>query len=909
MRKGIAFFFVGLLLSWRGGPAGPGAAGLLARYHRADSLFHLERSTPTTDSLSLAVFSSLVDELEKAGAKGGDTIFTGALLKKGILLDAGGDYSRARSAYRRVLGFLPPTDSLAFVTQVYVGTVYYNLDKFDSANYFLLRAESMASRFRDRENAVRLYNTLGALYCDNGNFRQGRSYFDRSLELVRGGRLYDTAAAVSLQINIATASFRVGKYEDALAIYHQLLGYRPLRDYVCENMGRAYAGMENYPAALEWFRRVSLKEIPRVLNEMANAELRLNRPDSCRWFLRRLQELGPQEGAGRLSPLDLGVNALYGAEELNQRGNIPGALKEVQQAVVLFAGSFNKRDAYGNPVGFTGAFAYYRLFDALVRKAELLHKDLEASYATYTAALSLLRYIERSYATDESKLFLKKKSGPVYAEALSACLGLSRLHPDGDYLEQAFLIGERNKASVITANLEEKAFLSAPGAKGMLEQVDNYKYRIARLNVKSEGLKDSTGLAAITREKEGDEIELLRLQKALEQDGEYYQVKYGDASPGIKDLQGELGRNQALVSLYAAGGVLHVFVVTRDGLKHVAVDSLARTERDVEAWLDKLKATGGGTRFNGGAIGQRLYDILVQPIQAAAGGRTEWVIIPDGVFALLPFESLYADAGGNQWLVETTTISYRFSSRLLNGDRKDTPGSGVLAFAPFGDKGADGFQRLPASKEEIAGLPGRQWLDGQATKERFLAAVNQYPIVHLATHAVSSMDNAAGSFIAFYPEKGRTLEDRLYLEELYGLNLQKTRLVIISACETGQGEVVPQEGVISLARAFAYAGCGSTVNSLWKADDQATSLILRQFYLHLRAGETKARALQLAKLDYLKSDAIDKSPAYWAHLVLTGDSSALYAKTNWMFWVVVGLGVLGVGAGGMVWKKKKSRRK
>ena len=118
MRKGIAFFFVGVvLLAWRGGP---GAAGLLARYHQADSLFHLDRSTPRTDSLALTGFSSIVDELEKAGAGSGDTIFTGALLRTGILLDASGDYSRARGTYCRVLGFLPPTDSLAFVTQVYV---------------------------------------------------------------------------------------------------------------------------------------------------------------------------------------------------------------------------------------------------------------------------------------------------------------------------------------------------------------------------------------------------------------------------------------------------------------------------------------------------------------------------------------------------------------------------------------------------------------------------------------------------------------------------------------------------------------------------------------------------------------------------------------------------------------------
>jgi tetratricopeptide (TPR) repeat protein len=231
------------------GPGGPVGERLLARYRRADSLFHLDKSTRVTDSLALVGFTAVVDELEKGNGDGlpagtrGDTLLTAALLKKGILLDAGGDYARARTAYCQVLGYRPADDSLVFVTQVYVGTVYYNLDRFDSASYFLLRAESLASRFTDRDNSVRLYNTLGALYCDNGNFRQGRNYFDHALELVRGGKTYDTAAAVSLQINIATASFRVGKYEDALAIYRQLLGYRPLRDYVYENMGRAYAGM------------------------------------------------------------------------------------------------------------------------------------------------------------------------------------------------------------------------------------------------------------------------------------------------------------------------------------------------------------------------------------------------------------------------------------------------------------------------------------------------------------------------------------------------------------------------------------------------------------------------------------------------------------------------------------------
>jgi len=191
---------------------------------------------------------------------------------------------------------------------------------------------------------------------------------------------------------------------------------------------------------------------------------------------------------------------------------------------------------------------------------------------------------------------------------------------------------------------------------------------------------------------------------------------------------------------------------------------------------------------------------------------------------------------------------------------------------------------LPSSADEIAGLNGLKYIDSQATKNRFLKELNKYAIIHLATHAVSD-NNGSAPFIAFYPQKNSLTEDCLFLEELYGLNMDSTKLVIISACETGNGELVNNEGVISLSRAFMYAGCPSTINSLWKADDKATSAILRQFHIYLREGYSKSKALQKAKLDYIKSNALYKSPAHWAHLVLMGNIEPVYVKKQAYAWV------------------------
>jgi LPXTG-motif cell wall-anchored protein len=216
------------------------------------------------------------------------------------------------------------------------------------------------------------------------------------------------------------------------------------------------------------------------------------------------------------------------------------------------------------------------------------------------------------------------------------------------------------------------------------------------------------------------------------------------------------------------------------------------------------------------------------------------------------------------------------------------------------------MQQLPASAQEIAHLPGHSFLNQQATKEQFLQHISEYPVVHLATHAIADTGNSAASFIAFYPQYQQPTQDALYLEELYGLNMEATRLIIISACETGNGQLVNSEGVLSLTRGFAYAGCASMVNSLWKADDEATAAILHQFHLYLQKGYTKSKALRQAKLDYLHSNALHKTPGYWAHLILTGDTQPLVkAHTGYRWLLVIGVGAAVLLGGFILFRRRK----
>lgn len=917
------------------GNSGDPIGRIASLYHKADSLFRLSNNTPVSDSVSLAGFERVIAELQGIPATAGkDTLLFESYLKKGILLDSKYDYSGAKTAYCQALSFHSKSDSLTFVLHVYIGTSYYNLNSFDSARYFLRDAESHSSGFKDPEDNVRLYNTLGVLYFDNGNYEQGKNYFNQALAIVKNRKPFDTASAVSLQTNIATCFYHLGLFRESLGIYHQILAYHSADDPIYLNMGMAYSSLEKYRDALACFRKVKVQMVPGVLNEMGYALWQLQKPDSAAFYLDRLQNRAAgadKSGTPRINELDLGTNELYRADLLAGGGGYILALQHLQKAIVIFSQHFDNPDILSNPANFTGTFASYRLFDALFKKAVLLQQLyrtqpreqwLTAAYEAYKASLSILRYIEKSYDTDDAKLFLKKKTNTVYQGAFLTCLELYRLHPEQNYLEQAFLISEKSKASVVAANLQERSLSRTRGSGALQKQDENIKYNIARLNVKLERTTGKEDLERISAEKAGYEIDLARLSKQLEQNDSYYQLKYEDSTPGVKALQQHLHGNQALISCYLTTDALHIFVLTADSFVHTRVDSLSLLRQEVTEWLGLLETAESGRRFNGDALGSRLSQLLIKPIRVLLPEKDEWIIVPDGFLYFLPFESLpdamgaeiqSADGTRFRTLLETTTISYQFASRLILSptveENKEDPATGVLSFAPFTGKEtlseADyRFPPLPASAEEIAGLRGSRYLGSQATKSAFLKALNQYPIVHLATHAVSSADNAAGSFIAFYPAKGVAIEDCLFLEELYGLDMNKTKLVVISACESGQGELVSNEGVISLARAFAYAGCASSVSSLWKADDQATSFILQRFYIYLRKGYSKSSALRQAKLDYLASGTVNKSPAYWSHLVLIGDPEPVY-RAGFPFWWLLLLPALGV----LIWLVRKGLKR
>ncbi|SEL65062.1 CHAT domain-containing protein [Aquimarina amphilecti] len=246
------------------------------------------------------------------------------------------------------------------------------------------------------------------------------------------------------------------------------------------------------------------------------------------------------------------------------------------------------------------------------------------------------------------------------------------------------------------------------------------------------------------------------------------------------------------------------------------------------------------------------------------------VIIPDGILQSFPFEILQSPNTKStefSYLINDFDISYLYSMSLDKQiEKKDNQASKhIMGIAPVHFKYL-GLPSLYLSSSKFKKIQEEIGVDtflyDDATKSNFINNSENYQILHVSSHANSM--NAQTPWIAFSDSK-------LTLNELYFIPNQAD-LVILDACKTGIGEILPGEGVSSLTKGFFYSGSKSVLSSLWNTNEKSSNEIVLNFYNYLKAGNDKSTALRKAKLDFIKThQGSEKSPYYWATLIITGD--------------------------------------
>ncbi len=195
--------------------------------------------------------------------------------------------------------------------------------------------------------------------------------------------------------------------------------------------------------------------------------------------------------------------------------------------------------------------------------------------------------------------------------------------------------------------------------------------------------------------------------------------------------------------------------------------------------------------------------------------------------------------------------------------------------------------------------------NGTALRSTFLNKAPNYSILHLSMHGTVDDKEPLKSALQFVNEKDSL--DPLAVMDVNNLQLTHNDLTVLSACNTGTGTLQRGEGIMSLSRAFAQAGCRSLVMSLWTLQDAYTTEIVTSFYDNLNKKQPKDIALAEAKRQFLMADQSERrAPNYWAALVVIGSVESIdTAHFSWKI-VLGGLLILILGLG--FWYRLKNQR-
>jgi CHAT domain-containing protein len=269
---------------------------------------------------------------------------------------------------------------------------------------------------------------------------------------------------------------------------------------------------------------------------------------------------------------------------------------------------------------------------------------------------------------------------------------------------------------------------------------------------------------------------------------------------------------------------------------------------------------------------EALYRLLIAPARVQLAGKHEIILVPSGDLWRLPFQALRTPSG--KYLLETASILYAPSLSVLRAyaAHHATPETGHALLA-LGDPQSD----LPEAAREVhtlAALYGRSstraFTGSTASKDNFRTYAATYDVIHLATHGVFDDHNPMYSHLvlaAGAPSANATMA-QLDASEIADMNMKAT-LVVLSACETGEGKFEAGEGLIGLSWSFLAAGSQAAVASQWRVESASTTDLMIAFHRGLQTHMGKAAALRQAELTVAHNPRY-QHPFYWAGFVMVG---------------------------------------
>lgn len=807
--------------------------------------------------------------------------------------------------------------------------------------YSYMNSSTMAIRYAQKsldlvlktepENGIskgRAYQNLGVAYVKDFNYKKAEEYYIKALKCYKEVLKEPHINFAQLYKNLAVIAMNDSAFQKAIDYNTQsMYNYggdtdrpHPESFRLYHNNATIYKMMGKYDKAIELERKsISLFE----------------------------GQYGPKHP-------EIANDYLYLGRIYHAKGDYDASLLYLQKAIIANIAQFNDSSLTAMPK-LEGIFSNFYLGITFVWKATALFDrykktghaaDLDLALENYQLFSKVVELTINEFKEEDAIIALYRDYMISFEEAILFCSQAYDFTGEEKFLEEAFIFSEKTNALILRAALKEDKAKSYAGIsekviqeemklkEDLLSKENTYQTIISTLPVDSI-LANNYLSDTLFHAKRALEKFTLNLEK---QYPSYFKLKYAQKIPSVKEIQQTmLKEDDALIEYFLGDTSLFVFTITRNdfALERLPVDTLFLQE------VKNFRKSTGDNLFiqNDPSLASLMYQQsaakLYEKLFPAKSRRNlqnkfNLIIIPDGLLCHIPFDVLLVTnealhSTNTHYLIEDHSIAYLYSASMLYETSKHQQGKTLYAgFAPTYDlqqlatadelKNFETFRGSPYSLTENtfevmrAGdyLKGDVFIGDEANERDFKKTANNYSILHLAMHALINDRNPLSSTLIFTNTADGTEDGYLHTYEIYNMKLNAD-LAVLSACNTADGVLQSGEGIMSLSRAFMFAGVNNIVSTLWPANDATSSQLMESFFKNIKDGMPLAKALRDAKLAYLTTaDPAHVIPYYWANFILVGNNDALAFQqgTSWLdygLWMLFGLALLMV----FLWYKKR----
>ncbi|MCV3215450.1 tetratricopeptide repeat protein [Plectonema radiosum NIES-515] len=459
------------------------------------------------------------------------------------------------------------------------------------------------------------------------------------------------------------------------------------------------------------------------------------------------------------------------------------------------------------------------------------------------------------------------------------------------------------------------------------QSVSEYKAQLQQLNIQKERIEEAISNKSAEFHITTQPVELASIQTLIPKDAALVEfVRYQPFNAKAKQAEKSGKLRYAAAVLRSSGEPRWVDLADAETIETSVANlrkALAEKPSDAQTRYSTTTTTQKKPTQSVEQLARTLDRQVMAPIRPLLGDARHLLLSPDGQLAIIPFEVLLDEQ--NKYLIQRYAFSYLTTGRELlriklapksfsppvvfaniDYDQQEITGPSTvrglrnrpddqanLQFAPL-------YNTLDEANKIKEIFPDTKVISGKQATETAIKKLQAPSILHLATHGFFITEKEVAdnfnkellenlklenpllrSGLAFAGINNRqrassnTNDGILTALEVTGLNLRGTQLVVLSACETGLGDLKVGGRLYGLRRALVIAGSQTQVLSLWTIDDEGTKDLMVKYYQNLNAGKGKHDALRQAQLEFLKRPEY-RYPYYWASFVASGDWSPLW---------------------------------